>query len=149
MSVNSDSTGGIIIPNKSTIAEEIEVPYRRNGRESRGTAIDGRGWDRDDKNARHGDKDGELGGPENVLGEERTRRTYEYKITMMQSRIVGPEHDLGAKGNGRISGSKGRRCDIEKELAGLRQVSSMGFSGYTGGVLIFFNVFVSMQKIKV
>ena len=112
--------------------EEIEVPYRRNRRESRGTAIDGQGWDQDDKNARHGDKDGKLGGPENVLGEERTRRAYEYKIATMQSWIVGPERDLGAKGNGRISGSKGRRCDIEKELAGLRRVSSMGFCGYLG-----------------
>ena len=40
----TSATGGMIIPTKSTIAEEeIEVPYGRDGRESGGTAVDERG----------------------------------------------------------------------------------------------------------
>lgn len=57
---------GIIIPNKSTIAEEIDVP---RGRESGGMAIDDRERDRDNRDAGcGGDKDSELGGPENASG---------------------------------------------------------------------------------
>lgn len=70
VSTNSDSTGatnaqsatatsGMIIPNKSTIAEEeIEVPYGREIRESSSTAIDDRDRGDRDRSARDVDTDG-------------------------------------------------------------------------------------------
>lgn len=51
---------GMIIPNKSTIAEEeIEVPYGREVRDSSSTAIDDRGRDRDRSMERSRDSDSE------------------------------------------------------------------------------------------
>ncbi|KAG0694752.1 hypothetical protein DFH29DRAFT_307838 [Suillus ampliporus] len=77
-SIRSDSTGttnaqsatatsGMVIPNKSTIAEEeIEVPYGREMRESSGTAIDTREGVREldttDGEHEHWDQRGTLGG---------------------------------------------------------------------------------------
>lgn len=49
---------GMIIPNKSTIAEEeIEVPYGREVRDSTGTAVDERGRDRDRVSGRNRSRD--------------------------------------------------------------------------------------------
>lgn len=62
------ATAGMVIPNKSTIAEEeIEVPYGREVRESSGTATDERG-------RRLGDGSGE-GGPFRDPSGERSRGT--------------------------------------------------------------------------
>ena len=48
----------MIIPNKSTIAEEeIEVPYGREVRDSTGTAVDERGRDRDRMSGRARSRD--------------------------------------------------------------------------------------------
>lgn len=69
VSTTSDSTSttnaqsatagmGMIIPNKSTIAEEeIEVPYGREVRDSTGTAVDERGRDRDRTSGRARSRD--------------------------------------------------------------------------------------------
>lgn len=57
---------GMIIPNKSTIAEEeIEVPYGREARDSSSTAIDDRERDRQGERSKESDIDGEgdLGRP--------------------------------------------------------------------------------------
>lgn len=71
VSVHSDSTSttnaqsataGMIIPNKSTIAEEeIEVPYGREVRDSTGTAVDERDRSRD--RGRETDTDAEMDEP--------------------------------------------------------------------------------------
>ncbi|CAL1711181.1 unnamed protein product [Somion occarium] len=82
VSVTSDSTSttnaqsatagmGMIIPNKSTIAEEeIEVPYGREVRDSTGTAVDERGRDRDRTSQRDQSRDLSRGTDTDADGDE-------------------------------------------------------------------------------
>lgn len=78
VSVHSDSTSttnaqsataGMVIPNKSTIAEEeIEVPYGREVRDSTGTAVDERNRSRDRGRETDTDADDDFRNPGGGLG---------------------------------------------------------------------------------
>ncbi|KAI0833898.1 hypothetical protein BC628DRAFT_1414605 [Trametes gibbosa] len=83
----------MIIPNKSTIADEdIEVPYGRDVCDSSSTAIEcDRGRDRSVDRTRDSER-----GRASVTGEEqeRMRCDYEFKIATMQTYIAGLKRDL-------------------------------------------------------
>jgi hypothetical protein len=120
-SIRSDSTGttnaqsatatsGMVIPNKSTIAEEdIEVPYGREMRESSGTAIDTREgvreFDTTDGEHEHWDQQGGLNGLSARLGNVHTEdddvgdvRSDEYdKISLGRTSVTSDRSISGSR----------------------------------------------------
>ncbi|KAH7921276.1 hypothetical protein BV22DRAFT_1038847 [Leucogyrophana mollusca] len=111
-SIHSDSTGttnaqsatatsGMIIPNKSTIAEEeIEVPYGREIRDSSGTAVD----DRDrSQERREVDTDGVTDG-EHESGEYSNQRSPLAGLNGLSARLRGADVDEDEGGGGTRSG---------------------------------------------
>ncbi|KAI0753047.1 hypothetical protein C8Q80DRAFT_1149566 [Daedaleopsis nitida] len=164
---------GMIIPNKSTIAEEdIEVPYGRDMRDSASTARHrprvGSDSDREEEMSPRSPPNGALGGlsglsarlqqadeddvgrgsgddyydrsygrqsaasdrstgtggiGSRMLGKERVRREYDFKIATMQTRISGLERDLedAREQERRYAESEQRVRTMEQELSELQR----------------------------
>lgn len=148
VSVHSDSTSttnaqsataGMIIPNKSTIAEEeIEVPYAREVRDSTGTAVDDR--DRSRERGRETDTDAEtdeLRSPAGALGglsgltarlhaddddevsAARSGEDYYDKMSYGRASVTS-DRSAGARavgGRASVGGEEGVRRDYEYKIA--------------------------------
>ena len=98
----------MIIPNKSTIAEEeIEVPYGREVRDSTGTAVDERGRDRDRMSGRTRSRDLSRGTDTDADADEPIGGLSGLSARLQQVDADDDEDDRG----GRISGAGARSND--------------------------------------
>ncbi|EGO00874.1 hypothetical protein SERLA73DRAFT_87202 [Serpula lacrymans var. lacrymans S7.3] len=143
-SIHSDSTGttnaqsstattGMIIPNKSTIAEEdIEVPYGREIRDSAGTAVDER--DKSQERSRELDMDGVTDG-ERENGEYANSRSPLGGLNGLSARLRGVDVDEDDNGGARSGEdyfdkvSLGRTSITSDRSAGASGMGSRLFSG--------------------
>lgn len=122
----------MIIPNKSTIAEEeIEVPYGREVRDSTGTAVDERGRDRDRMSGRARSRDLSRGTDTDADADEPIGGLSGLSARLQQVDADDDEDDRG----GRISGAGARSNDevYDRVSYGRASVASDRSGGGGGG----------------
>lgn len=129
VSVHSDSTSttnaqsataGMVIPNKSTIAEEeIEVPYGREVRDSTGTAVDDRERSRDRGRETDTDAEDEFRSPAGGLG----------GLSGLTARLQAEDDE----DEGALSGNRSAEDYYDKMSFGRASVTSDRSAGARGG----------------